>query len=52
MSSLSDDMRSSPLKEHESFRGTIYLRADLVTRQQGLQPTISLVREHGACARD
>jgi hypothetical protein len=36
ISSLSDDMRSSPLKEHESFRRTIYLCVDLVSRQQGI----------------
>ncbi|MGY2905253.1 hypothetical protein [Bradyrhizobium sp. URHC0002] len=36
MSSLSD-MRSSPLKEHESFRRTIDLRADFVDRQDGLE---------------
>jgi hypothetical protein len=28
MSSLSDDMRGSPSKKHESLRGMMYLRAD------------------------
>jgi hypothetical protein len=50
ISSLSD-MRSSPFKKHESFRRTIYLRADLVGRQKNAA-TSFLGREHGAGARD
>jgi hypothetical protein len=51
ISSLSD-MRSSPLKEHESFRRTIYLRADFGEPSTRNLPTSSLGREYGADARD
>jgi hypothetical protein len=51
ISSLSD-MRSSPFAKHESFRRTIYLRADLVGRQQGIFRRTPLIREYGACPTD
>ena len=43
MSNLSD-MCSSPLKEAESLRGTIYLRAGLSIRQDGWRQLLCVVK--------